>query len=71
MAKCKMEGCSRAVKHRRSGLCGACYAFVWYWKNKSVTEIMQHSDKLHFWAQRVEQLPPTEVTRLPRRKSRA
>ena len=58
MSKCEIEGCSRPVKHPQSGLCGPCYQGLWYWKQKSVTEIVQRKQALRVFSSRMDSAEP-------------
>ena len=67
---CRVSGCTNAVKHRHSRLCGACYAFMNYWKDRTVTDRMKRVDKIKFWADRAdEMLVPAKVSTLKKKKS--
>lgn len=69
--RCHMEGCTREVGHKESGLCKACYAFLYYWKNKSVTQRINHTRKLAFWDQRAQvALLPKKVSTIRKKRRR-
>lgn len=58
MKKCVMDGCDREVFYKRSGLCAPCYSSLWYWKQKSVTEIVKRKGKLRLFAVRMDVVEP-------------
>lgn len=69
--KCRTAGCDHDVKHKVAGLCGRCYSFANYWRNKTVTEKMKRLDQLHFWSKRADQvLAPTGVTSIDTAKKK-
>lgn len=66
--RCVMDNCNREVFYKKSGLCAPCYQALYYWKKKSVTEIVQRKNKLRLFATRMDAVEPT-VTVLGKRKA--
>ena len=54
--KCRVRGCNNEAEHKESGLCKKCYAFMYYWNERSVTDKMKRIDQLEFWQKRANQL---------------
>jgi hypothetical protein len=52
--RCEMDGCTNDIKHPQSGLCGACYSYLWYWKQRSVTEILKRKSKVRLFQRRLD-----------------
>lgn len=67
MKKCAIDGCDNGVFYKESGLCTACYSSLYYWRKKSVTEVMRRKRKLHVFASRMEVAEP-KVKVMRRRK---
>jgi len=42
----------RDVEHPHSGLCKRCYAWMLYWKNRTVTDFMYQLDRIEMWGKR-------------------
>lgn len=43
---CVVDTCREEVKYAEAGLCGACYAALYYWKDATPTELVRHKRKL-------------------------
>jgi len=65
--KCVMENCNRDIFYKKSELCAPCYQALWYWKKKSVTQIVQRKSKLRVFMSRMDSVEPS-VTVMPSRK---
>lgn len=69
--KCIIEDCDRGVEHPASGLCKRCYAALYYWRKKSVTQIIKRKNKLKLFMCRMDVVEPKVVPlRSKRRASR-
>ena len=67
---CVMTGCVHEVQYKKSELCGACYAFIYYWKRSTVTHMMKYLGKLEFRQGRMDTLlGGRKVTRLKRKSA--
>ncbi len=67
-SKCQMNGCTDTAHYPKAGLCKSCYAFAFYWKNKSVTHIMRRIRNLKRADDRMLTLMPAKVTPLKKRR---
>lgn len=67
--KCIMENCNRDIFYKKSQLCAPCYQALYYWKQKSVTEIVQRKGKLRVFMARMDSVEPS-VTVMRKRKSK-
>lgn len=52
--QCTVPECTEAVKYLESGLCGACYAALYYWRDATPTELVRHQRKLRRSESRME-----------------
>lgn len=43
----------RPIKHIRLGICGACYAFLYYWRDSTPGALMKHANKIAMWQHRM------------------
>jgi hypothetical protein len=69
--KCIIDDCDRVVECPESGLCKRCYAALYYWRKKSVTEIIRRKNKLKLFMGRMDVVEPKVVPlRTKRRASR-
>lgn len=60
---CVMDGCDKEQAYKESKLCSACYAFMYYWQDRSVTDRMNHVHKIERWNARAHSaLIPAKVT---------
>lgn len=66
---CRISGCDHPVAHKAARLCGRCYHFINYWKDKTPTQRMKRADQLHFWARRSEQILEEKVVPLRRKQA--
>lgn len=69
MTKCIIENCDREMQHPKSGLCSPCYSSLWYWKQKSVTDIVKRKKNLRVFAARMDSAEP-KVAVIGRRNSK-
>jgi Zn-finger protein len=67
---CIMDNCDRAAYYKGSQLCTACYSALYYWKRKSVTEIVKRKNNLKKFLSRMDIVEPKVVT-MPTRKRKA
>jgi hypothetical protein len=67
--KCSTPSCPREIKHPRSGLCSACYSGQWYWQKQGVTRVMRRKTQLRILDERLENLRPSNVISLRRRRA--
>ena len=67
MSKCQMDHCNRAVKYPGLGICHACYLALYYWKQKSVAQIIHRKNALKLFGARMQEVQP-QVSVLPQRK---
>lgn len=67
--KCVMDNCDRELFYKNSGLCAPCYQALYYWRKKSVTEIMQRKNKLRVFISRMDTVEP-KVSVMTRKKQR-
>jgi hypothetical protein len=69
---CVMPGCENAAVYKSAKICHACYAFMHYWKDRSVTDRMQHVHKIDRWSTRAHSvlLPEKVETLGPKRRGR-
>jgi len=66
---CVMDGCVNDRYYKQSGLCTACYAFLYYWQDRSVTDKMRHVRKIERWNQRVHAgLMPAKVSSISNKR---
>lgn len=68
--QCIIEGCDRDAYYKKSQLCQRCYSALYYWRKKSVTEIVSRKNKLKLFMRRMDVVEPTVVT-LPHKKRAA
>ena len=69
--KCSMDGCINDVVYKRRGICSACYSFMKYWGDRSVSDKILHAQKIERWEKRAHVvLTPKKVTSIPRKKRR-
>lgn len=66
--KCATPSCPRVVERPQSKLCGACYSGQYYWQRKGVTAVMKRKTQLRILDERLENLRPTNVVHLRRRR---
>jgi hypothetical protein len=52
--KCAINACEREAKYVESGLCDTCYAGMYYWKNKTPTQILRRQKQLAVLEERME-----------------
>ena len=69
MSKCQMDHCNRAVKYPGLGICHACYLALYYWKRKSVKEIIHRKAALKLYEARLREIQPGVVV-MPQRKGK-
>jgi len=50
------------VKHKESGVCGACYSWLYYWRRKSVTEWVQYIRANGKRDARIAKIAPHNIT---------
>lgn len=67
--RCIMENCNREIFYKKSQLCAPCYQALYYWKQKSVTEIVQRKSKLRVFMARMDSVEPS-VSVMPHRKAK-
>lgn len=67
---CSVDGCFDERKYIESGLCAACYAGMYYWKNRTPTDIVRRQQQIARLAARMERMQP-HVRTLTRRRRRA
>lgn len=58
-ATCRL--CPEPVKHPESGLCGACYHYLYSWTRRTPTEIVQRADRVALYRRRLSVLTGGEV----------
>jgi hypothetical protein len=59
MATCIVQGCdSDAMVRSEHGLCATCYAGMYYWKNKTPTQILRRRRQLYRLQGRMEMMTP-------------
>lgn len=63
--QCKMPGCQERACW--SGLCRACYSFMWYWKGKTPGQIMARIEAIERATNRMSVLMPPRVAKIKRR----
>ena len=69
---CVMDGCKNEAFYKESGLCTACYSFMYYWQNRSVTDRMKHVQKIERWEKRAHSaLMPKKVESIGHKKTRS
>ncbi len=61
---CSIPGCNREVKYKQSQLCGRCYHWMYYWQQKSPTDVMRRLNQLEFWEKRMKVLLPANVRKV-------
>ena len=66
---CSVDGCFSERKYVESGLCAACYAGMYYWKDKTPTQVINRVKQLARLSSRMDSLMPT--VRHIRRRRRA
>lgn len=62
---CNMPGCNEPAKW--TGLCNACYQFLWYWKGKTPGQVMRRVAALEKAERRMAVLMPERVAKLKRK----
>ncbi len=67
---CITPGCMDERKYVQSGLCGACYHGMNYWKGASPTRIVKRMKQLARLSARMEMMAPN-VRTITRRRRRA
>lgn len=67
MSKCIIEGCTRAIKHPESKLCGPCYQSSWRWGRKTPTQRVKRKQALRVFEARLDHIEPN-IAILGRRK---
>ncbi len=65
---CLMNGCTDDIQHPKAGLCKSCYAFAFYWKNKSVVQIMNRVRNLKRADDRMVTIMPANVKQIKKRR---
>ena len=55
------------LKYVKSKLCESCYQFLYYWRKKSVTQVMERHHTLQRWSTRTEKLIPDRVSPIKRK----
>jgi len=63
---CVVEGCFDERKYPGSGLCSACYAGMYYWKDRTPTDIVKRKQQIARLSSRMDYMQPT--TRVARRR---
>ncbi len=66
---CIVDGCFDERKYVQSGLCNACYQGLYYWKDRSPTDIVKRKQKIARLQARMDYMQPS--TRVVRRRRRA
>ena len=69
--KCQIQGCDRDSNYRHLHLCHRCYQALYYWRKKSVAEVIRRKNKLRMFMSRMELVEPvvTEFRKpTPKRK---
>ncbi len=66
---CMVDGCFDERKYVMSGLCKACYGGMYYWKNRTPTDIINRKKQIARLASRMDLMQP--ATRVIRRRRRA
>ena len=61
---CSIPGCSSPAVHKHAKLCNACYHWMYYWSNKTPTDVMRRVQQLEFWEKRMKVLMPANVRKL-------
>ena len=65
--KCTTEECDKDSV--AAGKCGNCYNRMWYWKQKTIAEQVDHTKKLRIRSATMEEMNPT-VTHIGKSKSK-
>lgn len=68
---CVAPGCDREIQHKKAQLCNRCYHWMFYWKDRTPTEVMERKQTLAFWAQRINMLMPNVEVINARSKKKA
>lgn len=63
--KCKTEGCDNQAKYS-TGICHACYQYLYYWQRKGLTKALKHQGKLVLRQRRMQMLMPSNVRLMKR-----
>ena len=56
------------VHYLEAKLCYNCYAFVYYWKKRSVTDLMKRFQQLDRWMTRTTKIMPPKVSPIKKKK---
>lgn len=51
---CSMQGCNREVLRIQAGLCGRCYSWLYYNRDKTAAELRERRETLTFWEERLD-----------------
>ena len=68
---CIVEGCFDERKYVASGLCAACYAGMYYWKDRNPTDIVRRQRQVARLASRLDYMLPNVRAHTRRRRRRA
>lgn len=68
--RCTLPGCTNDAYYKEAKVCQCCYAFLYYWKQRSVTDKMKHVQRVGRWNERVAALIPQKVVRITKSRRR-
>lgn len=67
--QCVIEGCGRDAFYKEAQLCQRCYSALYYWRKKSVTEIVSRKNKLKLFMRRMDVVEPNVVAMPHKRRA--
>ena len=54
--QCSISACDRPMEMPESGLCKTCYQGMYYWKDKTPTQVMKRQRQLAVLEERMEMM---------------
>jgi hypothetical protein len=57
-AKCETIGCQDDVKYPRLGLCGACYSYYRFWRDRPAGDVLKRKRQVERFSVRLDNIQP-------------
>lgn len=58
MARCVIEGCNSEATCSEKSLCAACYQGMYYWRDRTPTDIVKRKRQINRLANRMDYMQP-------------